>query len=192
MTPAPGLGLVWAQSADGVIGRDGTLPWHLPEDLVHFRTLTTGHPVVMGRTTWQSLPPRFRPLPGRENIVLSRDRSLGLDGATTVGGVSGVLDLLADRPAWVIGGAQVYAAFLPYADRLEVTEVDVVVGPGTAAPSIGPDWTSTSSEPAEGWALSTTGLRYRFVRWDRVRRAAVADLADDGRGTAPPGTGDER
>jgi dihydrofolate reductase len=66
------IGLVWAQSANGVIGRDGTLPWHLPEDMARFRALTTGATVLMGRRTWESLPPRFRPLPGRRNLVLSR------------------------------------------------------------------------------------------------------------------------
>ena len=207
MTVRRGLGLVWAQSADGIIGLDGTLPWHLPEDLAHFRALTTGHPVVMGRTTWQSLPPRFRPLPGRANIVLSRDRSLVLEGARTAGDVGAALEILGHRPAWVIGGAQVYAAFLPFADRLEVTEVNVVIGRGTPAPPVGQPWAEAGREPSRGWALSTTGLRYRFVRWDlatgRAETVATETVATgtDGtdtdrtsgvRGTGPLGIGDGR
>lgn len=79
------IGLVWAQSANGVIGRDGTLPWHLPEDLKHFRALTTGATVLMGRRTWESLPPRFRPLPGRRNVVLSRTPQEGVETFPTCG-----------------------------------------------------------------------------------------------------------
>jgi dihydrofolate reductase len=67
-----GVGLVWAQTADGVIGKDGEMPWHLPEDLKHFNQLTVGHPVIMGRKTWLSLPEKYRPLPGRTNIVVTR------------------------------------------------------------------------------------------------------------------------
>lgn len=171
------IGLVWAQSADGVIGVDGTLPWYLPEDLAHFRELTSGHPVVMGRTTWDSLPPRFRPLPGRENVVLSRRPGLVLDGATVVPDVATALAAVGDRDAWVIGGAQVYAALLPWADRLEVTDVDVVVARDTRAPEVDGSWVEVARTPDEGWATSSTGLRYRFRS---LRRA------DDG--VPAPGT----
>ncbi len=136
------LGMIWAESVDGVIGVDGTLPWHLPEDMVHFREVTAGAVVVMGRATWASLPPRFRPLPGRVSVVLSRTPGLELPGAIVVGGVAEALDLVAraDRPAWVVGGGQAYAAFEPFADRAEVTEVDVRLGDGTRAPTLGDDW----------------------------------------------------
>jgi len=124
------VGMVWAQARDGVIGRDGGLPWHLPEDLALFRQLTTGGTVVMGRRTWESLPERFRPLPGRTNVVLTSDRGWSADGARTAASVEQVL---ADHGSfWVIGGGEVYAAFLPHADRLVVTDVDTVVaGVGT-------------------------------------------------------------
>ncbi|HWS57836.1 MAG TPA: dihydrofolate reductase [Actinotalea sp.] len=178
--------MIWAQSADGVIGVDGALPWHLPEDLAHFRALTAGHPVVMGHATWRSLPPRFRPLPGRENIVLSRTPGLALPGARVVPDVDAALAAVAGRRAWVIGGAQVYEAFLAVADRLEVTEVDVVVGAGTSAPALGGDWHPVARDPADGWAVSTTGLRYRFVRLERRPSPAVDP------GTAVPGPGVER
>src|SRR5665648_725620 len=121
------LAAIWAQSTDGFIGRDGVLPWSVPEDMAHFRRLTDDQVVVMGRATWESLPDRFRPLPGRDNIVLSR-HAVVLAGASVVPDVAAALHAVAGRPAWVIGGAQVYAALLPHTDRLEVTDVDVVIG----------------------------------------------------------------
>lgn len=160
----PGLGMIWAQSRDGVIGVDGGLPWHLPEDLAHFRRLTDGAMVIMGRTTWDSLPQQYRPLPGRVSVVLSRTPGLRLAGASVLPSVADVLDLVerADRPVWVIGGGQVYAAFADHADRVELTEVDVVLAAGTRAPSL-PGWRLVAADPESGWATSTTGLRYRFA-----------------------------
>ena len=107
------LALVWAQTPTGIIGRDGTLPWHVPEDMAHFRDLTRGHPVIMGRATWASLPPRFRPLPGRDNIVLTRTPGFEAAGALVVHGIDEALRLVGDRDAWVIGGGEVYAAVPP-------------------------------------------------------------------------------
>ncbi len=158
----PRLAAIWAQSADGLIGRDGVLPWSLPEDLAHFRALTAGHVVVMGRATWESLPQAYRPLPGRENVVLSR---AGFDapGATVVPDVEGALHVVGDRPGWVVGGAQVYAALLDLVDRVEVTDVDVLVGEGVRAPRLGAGWRTLAVDPADGgWHVSRTGLRYRF------------------------------
>ncbi len=157
------LGLVWAQAQGGVIGRDGGLPWHLPEDLAHFRELTRGAAVLMGRRTWDSLPERFRPLPGRRNVVVSRDPSWFAPGAEARADVGAALDELlgGDAPVWVVGGAQVYAAALPRADRLAITEVDLAVEGDTLAPHVGPGWTA-SCEPPQGWLVSANGLRYRF------------------------------
>ena len=84
MTDAPRVGLIWAQAEGGVIGRDGGMPWHVPEDLAHFKALTLGAPVVMGRRTWESFPARFRPLPGRRNIVITRNRSYEAPGCEVV------------------------------------------------------------------------------------------------------------
>ena len=170
------LALIWAQAraADGgpgVIGRDGALPWHLPEDLAHFRALTTGRPVVMGRATWESLPPRFRPLPGRTNLVLSRRPGFGAAGATVVPDVAAALALAGDGGAWVIGGAKVYAATIELADRLEVTEIDTVIAGDARAPAIDGAWRCRSVDPAPGstssWHTSTSGLRFRFVTYER-------------------------
>ena len=157
------VGLVWAQARGGVIGRDNALPWHLPEDLARFKALTTGHTVVMGRATWESLPPSVRPLPGRINVVLTRSPSLSCDGAEVVHDIAAALH----RPGevWVIGGGSVYAAAEPFATRAVVTEVDLEVDGDSYAPELGPRWSVVSSEPAEGWAVSRTGLRYRTTEW---------------------------
>ncbi len=158
------LGLIWAQTPAGVIGRGGAIPWHLPEDLAHFREVTSGHAVVMGRATWQSLPERFRPLPGRENVVLTRDPAFVAPGARVVGSLAEALALLPDE-AWVVGGAAVYAAAMPLADRLEVTEVDLDVDGDTFAPAVeAGDWAPPLVGP---WLESRTGLHYRFRSYAR-------------------------
>jgi dihydrofolate reductase len=161
------VALIWAQARDGVIGRDGELPWHLPEDLARFRALTRGCTVVMGRATWESLPERFRPLPGRRNIVLSRRPDFRADGAQVRGDLAEALADVGDGTAWVIGGAQVYAAALPAADRLVVTEIDEPVDGDAHAPQIDDGWRLTSRDPAEGWRTSASGLRYRFCEYHR-------------------------
>ncbi|RKT88001.1 dihydrofolate reductase [Saccharopolyspora antimicrobica] len=150
------IGLVWAQSADGVIGRDGTMPWHLPEDLKHFRSVTSGATVLMGRRTWESLPPRFRPLPGRRNLVLSRTPQ---DGAETFTDLSRAL-AAASGDVWVMGGAAVYRAALPIADRIVVTEIRERFEGDTYAPEVGREPDSVGP-----WQQSQTGLHYRFLTW---------------------------
>jgi dihydrofolate reductase len=169
------VGLVWAQARGGVIGADGRLPWHLPEDLRLFRELTTGSTVVMGRRTWESLPERFRPLPGRRNVVLTTDRSWAADGAERVDGVEDVLARTDDGDLWVIGGGRVYAAFLPHADRVVVTDVDTDVEGDTWAPPLGVEWARVSRTPAAGWSASTTGLRYAVSEY--ARAATDADVS---------------
>ena len=166
--------MVWAQARGGVIGADGGLPWHLPEDLALFRRLTTGSTVVMGRRTWESLSERFRPLPGRLNVVLTSDRGWAADGAHPAGSVD---EVLADHRAfWVIGGGAVYAEFLPHADRLVVTDVDVEVDGDTWAPVLDGAWTRTARAPESGWSESATaGLRYAVSEYER---AAVTGTDD--------------
>ena len=150
------IGLIWGQSSNGVIGRDGTLPWHLPEDMKHFRAVTEGAAVLMGRRTWESLPPRFRPLPGRRNLVLSRtpqeDVETFPDLTSALAAVTG--------DVWVIGGAAVYRAALPFADRILVTEIREHFDGDTHAPDVGRAPDSTGP-----WQESTTGLHYRFLTW---------------------------
>ncbi|MDQ1695335.1 MAG: dihydrofolate reductase [Frankiaceae bacterium] len=154
------ISLIWAQSANGVIGADGALPWQIAEDLARFRQLTTGATVVMGRRTWESLPSRFRPLPGRRNIVLSRDPSYIADGAEVVSSLSEALS--GGDEIWVIGGAAVYEAALAEADRLFITDVDVVVDGDVRAPMVGAQWVETDRDPRDGWHMSQTGLSYRW------------------------------
>lgn len=165
------LALVWAQTLDGVIGRDGDMPWHVPEDLAHFRSLTSGHPVVMGRATWEALPDRFRPLPGRDNIVLSRRPGFTADGARVASSLPAALALVTDQDVWVIGGGAVYEAAIDHADVLEVTEIDAVLPGDTYAPVIDGAWTLERREPAVGWHTSATGsVRYRFCSYRRSRQ----------------------
>jgi len=151
------VGLIWAQSTSGVIGRDGTIPWHLPEDLARFKTLTMGHTVVMGRRTWHSLPERFRPLPGRRNIVLTRNSGFEAPGAEVVGSIDDAID----DQTWVIGGSEIYHLALPAATRCEVTEVEIdlrLEDDDVLAPVVDESWIGTSGD----WHDSTSGLRYRF------------------------------
>jgi dihydrofolate reductase len=150
------IGLVWAQSANGVIGRNGALPWHLPEDLKHFRSLTAGATVLMGRRTWESLPPRFRPLPGRRNLVLSRTPQEGVETFPDLPRALAVVS----GDVWVIGGATVYTATLPFADRMVVTEIRELFDGDAQAPEVG-----RPPDSAGAWQESSTGLHYRFLTW---------------------------
>jgi dihydrofolate reductase len=159
------VAMIWAQARDGVIGAEGGLPWHLPEDLKLFRDRTTGSTVVMGRRTWESLPDRFRPLPGRTNVVLTSDRGWSAEGARPAASVAQVLD--EHDSLWVIGGGAVYAAFLPHADRLVVTDVDETVSGDTWAPAIGSEWERVTRTPEESWSLSSSGLRYAVTEYVR-------------------------
>jgi dihydrofolate reductase len=160
------IGLVWAQAANGVIGRDGTLPWRLPEDLAHFKRLTTGSTVVMGRKTWESLPASFRPLPDRKNVVLSGSAEAEFPGAVRVASLAEAFQ--EGGQIWVIGGGTVYAAALDHADRVVVTELEQDFAGDTSAPALGSRWrVDEDSSPQVAWSTSKSGLRYRircFVR----------------------------
>jgi dihydrofolate reductase len=159
-----GLGLIWAQSRSGVIGRDGGIPWQIPEDLLHFKEITAGHTVVMGRRTWDSLPVKFRPLPRRKNVVVSRQTDFMAQGATVVRSLD---DALTDPDTWVIGGEQIYVLALPRADRCEVTEIDIDI-PRDAGDAIAPvldeAWVGTPGD----WQTSDAGVRYRFHTYHRA------------------------
>ena len=164
------VALVWAEARGGVIGGAGTIPWHLPEDLAHFKEVTLGGTVIMGRRTWQSLPERFRPLPGRRNVVLTRDRGFAAEGAEVAHSLDEVLDATGhddpSAPVWVIGGGDIYAQALPLASRLEVTEVDLDVAGDTRAPTIDRAVWQVAHETE--WLVSRTGIRYRFVSYART------------------------
>lgn len=158
------VALIWAQSTSGVIGRDGGIPWRLPEDLARFKGLTMGHTVVMGRRTWESLSPGLRPLPGRRNVVVSRDPDYHADGAETV---TAVAEALTDPDTWVIGGAEIYHLALPVATRCEVTEVDIdlrLEDEDALAPVLDESWRGSAGD----WQDSSAGLRYRYISFVRV------------------------
>ena len=155
------VALVWAQSTSGVIGRDGGIPWQVPEDMARFRQLTMGHTVVMGRRTWESLPAKFRPLPGRRNVVLTRNPQYLAEGAEVI---TAVEDVPAD--SWVIGGSEIYHLAMPAATRCEVTEVEIdlrLEDEDALAPMLDESWVGTSGD----WQDSRSGLRYRFHTYIR-------------------------
>ncbi|MBC7995018.1 MAG: dihydrofolate reductase [Rhizobacter sp.] len=119
------LSLIAAVARNGVIGKNNTLLWRLPEDMQFLKRTTMGCPVIMGRKTWDSLPARFRPLPGRSNIVVTRSPDWQADGALATTSLQAALSQLANAPkAFVIGGAELYALALPLADELVLTEID--------------------------------------------------------------------
>jgi dihydrofolate reductase len=165
-TPSPArLHLIYARAANGVIGRKGTMPWHLPEDLAHFKRTTLGCPVIMGRKTWDSLPPRFRPLPGRANIVVTRDAAWTAEGALVAHSLEAARALCPpDSDAWVIGGAQIYAQALPLASQVVVTEINQVFEGDAFAPELGPAWHETQREAH----VSASGLPFAFVNFTRT------------------------
>jgi dihydrofolate reductase len=183
--------MVWAQAADRVIGADGALPWHLPEDLRLFRALTLGSTVVMGRRTWASLPERFRPLPGRRNVVLSSTMQPPAPDVVLARSVEDVLAL--DGDVWVIGGGEVYRTLLPHAAELVVTEVDLRVAGDTRAPDPGPAWTTATLPADGGWVESASGPRFRVSHLVRpgAGPSPVADVLADqlGRWTAAGSSG---
>jgi dihydrofolate reductase len=143
------IALIVARARNGVIGRDGTLPWHIPADLKRFKRLTMGSPMIMGRRTFQSLG---KPLPGRRHIVLTRDPEWRAAGTETAQGVNQALDLAPNTAVWVIGGAQVFELFEERASRIELTEVHAEVEGDTFMPAPGPEWREVAREdhPAQG------------------------------------------
>jgi len=158
------VGLIWAQSTSGVIGRDGGIPWRLPEDLARFKELTMGHRVVMGRKTWESLPAKVRPLPGRKNVVLTQQADYMADGAEVV---TNIEDAFGDEDTWVIGGERVYTLALRDAFRCEITEVEIDLKRQDAdamAPVLGEAWIGVTGD----WEVSSSGLRYRFHSYQRA------------------------
>lgn len=158
------LHLIFARAANGVIGHNNAMPWHLPEDLAHFRLLTQGCPVIMGRKTWDSLPPRFRPLPGRSNIVITRNPGWTAEGAQRADSLAHALQQCPpEQTVWVIGGAQIYAQALPLAQCLEVTEIGQAFEGDTYAPTLGPEWVAQSRSDH----TSSNGMPFSFVRYVR-------------------------
>ena len=163
-TTMPRINLIYARAANGVIGKDNAMPWHLPEDLARFKRLTTGRPVIMGRKTWDSLPPKFRPLPGRLNIIITRDTGFVAEGAAIAHSLEAARDLCpTGSDAWVIGGAQIYAEALPLAHTVVVTEIARDFEGDAFAPNLGPEWREASREAH----VAASGLPFAFVTYTR-------------------------
>jgi dihydrofolate reductase len=165
------IGMIWAQASNRIIGRGGVMPWHLREDFEHFRSTTEGHPVIMGRKTWDSLPEKSRPLQGRTNIVITSDPDWAEPGALRAGNIFSALAATALQPAaeqvWFIGGGTIYREVLSVdlADTIMITRIDADVEGDTYAPDLGPEWQLVSSHPEEGWKTATNGTRYRIETW---------------------------
>lgn len=172
--------MIWAQAHNRVIGKNGTMAWHLPPDMAMFKEATSDHAVVMGRKTWESLAPKYRPLPQRANYVLTRDESYKAEGATVGNDLSKLLlQAETEHPGkivWVVGGANVYAQALEFADVLVVTEIDLAVADEHTstntescayAPDFGFDWQLLAASPHRGWHKSKQGIPYRFSTYAR-------------------------
>ena len=156
------LHLIYARARNGTIGKDKQMPWHLPEDLAHFKRVTLGQPVIMGRKTWDSLPARFRPLPGRLNIVVTRQTDWQADGALRAASIEDAMRLCGDAPdAWIMGGADIYRQAEPLASTAVVTEIEQDFDGDAFAPVLGPDWHEVQREPH----TAASGLGFAFVTY---------------------------
>jgi dihydrofolate reductase len=152
------------RARNGVIGHNNTLPWHLPEDLAHFKATTLGQPVIMGRKTWDSLPVKFRPLPGRMNMVVTRQTDWHSDGAHVAHSVDEALQACpTEAQPWVIGGAELYRLAMPLATRVVVTEIDADYEGDAFAPELDASW----QEASRTTHVAANGLHYSLVNWVR-------------------------
>jgi dihydrofolate reductase len=160
------ISLVVARAANGTIGRGGELPWHLPSDMRHFRELTTGHTVLMGRKTFESIPSKYRPLPERRNLVLSSSAELELSGAEVFHDLPSALEAC-ESECFVIGGGTVYDETLPLADRVYATEVEHNLEGDTFFPSIdSPEWQLAERSAS----IEENGLNLSFAVYERAAR----------------------
>jgi dihydrofolate reductase len=160
--------LIAAVGANRAIGRDNGMPWHLPEDLAHFKRVTLGQPIIMGRKTFDSIG---RPLPGRRNIVVTRNRAWAHEGVDAVGSLEEAIALAGDESgssaASIIGGAQIFREALDLADRMIVTHIEREYPCDTFFPEIDPGkWTATAREPQHSQAQD---LDFSFVTYERIK-----------------------
>jgi len=153
----PEIVIIAAVAKNRVIGKDNKLLWNIPEDMAHFKALTAGHTVIMGRKTWESLPQRFRPLPGRSNIIITRQPDYPAPGAEVADSLENALKLASTATiAFIIGGEQIYTQAMALADRLEITEVDQEPEGDAWFPEIAAvDWGKTAKTEGNGFAFLT-------------------------------------
>ena len=158
------LHLIYARARNGVIGKDNQMPWHLPEDLAHFKRVTLGQPVIMGRKTWDSLPARFRPLPGRLNIVVTRQSDWQAEGALRAGSIEEAMRLCGDASdAWIMGGAEIYRQAEPLASTAVVTEIDADFEGDAYAPELSSKWREVQRQAH----TAASGLAFSFVTYQQ-------------------------
>lgn len=152
--------LIAGIAQNNCIGNNGTLPWHIPEDLKHFKELTTNKTVVMGRKTWESLPEKFRPLPNRKNVVITRQTDYAVpDGVLTFSSTEDVFAQLATEDIFIIGGAELYKQTIDHADALEITHINQTVDGDAFFPQINAEtWREVSRKDHDG---------YSFVRYEK-------------------------
>jgi dihydrofolate reductase len=165
------VNLIWAQAHHRVIGHQGKMPWHLPEDLVHFKRTTLGCPVIMGRKTWDSLPVKFRPLPGRMNVVISSNEKIlqnlsqmGVSPANNLREALLICEQAKHAEVWVIGGAQIYAQALPMAYKLVITEIDAAFEGDAFAPLLDSAW----REAERTHLVAANAMKLAFVTYLRA------------------------
>ena len=159
------LHLIYARARNGTIGKDGQMPWHLPEDLAHFKRVTLGQPVIMGRKTWDSLPVRFRPLPGRLNIVITRQADWQAEGALRAASIEDAKRLCGEAPdAWIMGGADIYRQAEPLAITAVVTEIDAEFEGDAFAPTLASGWQEVQREAH----LAANGMPFSFVTYQKT------------------------
>ena len=165
----PRIAIVAARDRNGVIGRGNRLPWHLPDDLRHFKRLTLGRPIIMGRRTWESLP---GPLPDRTHVVVTRDPTYRADGAVVVNSLDAALAAAGGDEVLVVGGAELYALALPRATRLYLTLVDAEVEGDVFFPALDPrEWREVAREPHA--ADARHAFPFAFVTLERVAESSA-------------------
>lgn len=184
----PLVGMVWAQTPGGAVAANGALPWFVPEDFQHFRATVAGEPIIVGRTTWESMPQAWRANRTARSVVISRNENWTDDvegrGSGLVqraGSFEQALALAGDSSGstgevWIMGGGQIYALGLAYADLLVVSEIDVPEPAGliTPAPVIPmTEWSERTPADVAGWRTSTTGIRWRIRHYHRTSRSVL-------------------
>jgi dihydrofolate reductase len=168
----PPLALIAAVARNGVIGAGNALPWRLPEDLRRFKALTLGHSVIMGRRTFDSLG---RALPGRQNIVVTRQAGFAAPGIDVAHSLEAALALVRDRPpAWCIGGGELFRAALPLAARLEITWIEADIAGDAFFPPV--DWSQWREAAREDHPAGAAGLAYAFVTYVRAAGDGGVDV----------------
>jgi dihydrofolate reductase len=162
----PNVKIIFARASNGVIGKENTLPWYIPEDMKRFKELTAGSTVIMGRKTYDSLPAKFKPLPGRTNVVITRQKDWNQQGVVVAYSAEEALTLCPkDKDIWVIGGSEIYCMFMEYAQQIEITEIEKEFDGDAFSPKLDSDWEMTDKTETK----ESNGLFYHFTTYTRTK-----------------------